>query len=71
MDHVSPCWFILCQSLFNNYGLQLYTLQKWIMSALVGLFYTEVSLTIIVSNYMKYENGSCKPMLGLFYVEIN
>ena len=56
MDHVSPCWVILCQSQFNNYGLQLYTLQKWIMSTLVGLFYAKVSLIIMDSNIIWYKN---------------
>ena len=43
-------WF-LCQ--FNNYSLQLYTVQKCIMSTLIGLFYIKVSLTIMVSNEVK------------------
>ena len=46
---VNPCRVILCQRQFNNYVIQLYTLQKCILSALVGLFYAKVSLTIKVS----------------------
>ena len=38
-----PCWVILYQSQFNSYGFQLYTEQKCIMSALVGLFYAKVN----------------------------
>ena len=49
----------LCRSRSNNYGLQLYTVQKCIMSALAGLFYTKVSLTIMVSNCIQYKNLSC------------
>ena len=43
---------------FNNYGLQLYTAQKGIMSDVVGLFHTNISLTIIDSNYIKHKNIS-------------
>ena len=50
--HVHPCWVILCQSQFNNYALQLYSVQKSIMSALVELLYAKVSLTIMLSNYI-------------------
>ena len=66
MYYVNPCWVILYQSQFNNYGLQLYTIQKCIMSTLVGLFYTKVNLTIMVSNYIQYKNVSCQPLLGYF-----
>ena len=66
MYHVKSCWVILCQSQFNNYCLQLYTIHKCIMSNLVGLFDAKVSLTIIVSNYIQYTNVSCQPLLGDF-----
>ena len=66
MYYVNPYWVILCQSQFNNYGLQLYTIQKCIMSTLVGLFYTKVSSTIMPSNYIQYKNVLCQPLLGYF-----
>ena len=66
MYHVNPCWVILCQSQFNNYGFQLYTIHKCIMSTLVGLFYDKVNSTIMVSNYIWCKNVSCQPLLGYF-----
>ena len=56
LRHINFCWVILCPCQFNNYGLQLYTVQKCIMSTLVGLFYAKVSLTIMVSSYIQYRN---------------
>ena len=54
--HVNLCCVILCRNQFNNYGLQLYALQKCIMSTFVGSFYVKISLTIMVSNYMHCKN---------------
>ena len=59
-------WTILCQSQFNNDGFQLYTVQKCKMSSLVGLFYAEVSLTMMVSNYIQYKNVKCQASLDYF-----
>ena len=28
LQHINPCWVILCQNQFNDYGLQLYTVQN-------------------------------------------
>ena len=53
MYHVKPCWIILFPFQFNNHSLQLYTVEKCIISNLVGLFYSEVSLIIMVSNYIQ------------------
>ena len=66
MYYIYPCLVVLCQSQFNNYGLQLYTIQKCIMSIFAGLFYAKLSLTIMVSNYTQYKNVSCQPLLGYF-----
>ena len=67
--YVNPCWVILCQSKFNNYSLQLYRVQRSIMSTLVGLFYAKVSLTIMLSNYIQYKNLSCQLFLGYFMLK--
>ena len=50
---VSPCWVILCQTDFDNYGLQLYTIQKCI---------------IIVSSYIQYKNVSCQHCWVILYL---
>ena len=47
MYHDNPCWVILCQSQFDNHGLQFYTVQKCIMTTLVGLSDAKVNLIII------------------------
>ena len=70
MYNVNPCWFILYQSQFNNYALQLYTVQKCIMSTLVGLFYAKISLTIMVSNYIQYKI-ILLALVGLFYSKVS
>ena len=41
MYYVNPCWVILCQSQFNNYGLQLYTIQKYIVNPCVILYQSQ------------------------------
>ena len=34
--HVNPCWVILCKNKFNNYGLQLYMVQKCIFTIILN-----------------------------------